>query len=121
MGLLDFKFSDGSADFKNYGYSVSLTNVLDNPNIESLPEDDRRGYVIVYQRGESAKMSFVPWIRIGSVLEGRNLDSRFGDRLELSDDGTILAVSERFDEAPVTQLTKESVRVFQYDGTSYCF
>ena len=57
------KFSDGSADFKNYGYSVSLTNdgktlavsapgpiVLDsNPNNESLPEDGaRRVYVIVY-------------------------------------------------------------------------
>jgi hypothetical protein len=121
----DLKLSE--FDFKHYGYSLALTNdgqtlavsapgpiVLDDPNIELLPEDDRRGYVVVYQRG-SGKTSWAQWILKGSTLQGRNLDSRFGDRLELSDDGNILAVSERLYKDPVTKFTKESVRVFQYD------
>jgi len=126
----DLKLFDN--DFKNYGYSVALTNdgqtlavsapgpvVLDNADITSLPEEDRKGYVVVYQRGTGASGSGqkarAQWINKGSMLQGRNLDSAFGNRLELSDDGNILAVSERNYVDPVTQINKETVRVYQYD------
>ena len=126
----DLKLFDN--DFKNYGYSVALTNdgqtlavsapgpvVLDNADITSLPEEDRKGYVVVYQRGTGAsgggQKARAQWINKGSMLQGRNLDSAFGNRLELSDDGNILAVSERNYVDPVTQINKETVRVYQYD------
>ena len=83
----------GQQENETFGYAVSLNAdgsilAVGSPDFDGS-ELGKSGRVDVFRRQGTSE-----WIRIGQSLNGRYLDGQFGSSLSLSDDGTVVAVSE---------------------------
>mmetsp|Transcript_2654 Transcript_2654/g.4733 ORF Transcript_2654/g.4733 Transcript_2654/m.4733 type:complete len:478 (-) Transcript_2654:8-1441(-) len=105
---------DGEAACDSSGASVSLSA---DGSIVAIGADynndngEWSGHVRIYQFDGTSSS----WGQVGGDLDGEAADDTFGSSIDLSDDGSIVAIG-----APRNDTNKSGhVRIYKYDGTSW--
>jgi hypothetical protein len=107
----------GQQGSESFGYSISLNAngtilAVGAPDFDGSAIGTKSGRVDIFRRHNSSE-----WIRIGQSLEGRYDQGQFGSSLALSDDGSVVAVSE-FGSNLLTFKNFSVVRVFLWSEAS---
>ena len=109
---------DGEANFDYLGYSVSLSKNGTRVAIGAYENDgntgnenDNRGRVRVYQYSDSS------WSQMGQDIDGEAADDQLGYSVDLSDDGTIVAIGAYYNDGNGN--ISGHVRVFEWNGTAW--
>lgn len=106
----------GSQTFDYTATSVSLSSdgsvlAVGLPRNTIHPNEVVKGRVEVFEREDKARF----WYRRGLPISGTNAGSRFGDIVDLSSDGTTIAVA--VPESDINGVNSGQVRVFYWDST----
>lgn len=59
------------------------------------------------------------WVSLSNSIDGESLNENFGERLSLSDDGTVLAVGSRFSD--INGVDSGYVKVYKKTGVNYIY
>jgi len=105
---------DGEAPGDNSGMSVSLSSSGNIVAIGAYANDgngSESGHVRVFENQNGS------WIQVGQDIDGEAAMDISGETIDLSSDGTILAIGAPFNDGNASDAGH--VRVFEYNGNSW--
>jgi len=108
---------EGEGFNDNFGVSLDLSNDGNILAVGASRNDGNgvdSGHVRVFQNSNSN------WIQIGDDIDGDHADDFFGNSLDLSDDGLVLAVgASRSDGINGTNIDSGQVKLFEYSNAQW--
>lgn len=101
---------DGSTN-QNHGYSVSLSADGSILAVSAILSNNTAGHVKIYQNNGGT------WTQIGNTINGDAANDQSGFVIDLSDDGSIVAVGARLNDGGGTN--SGHVKVYQNNGGTW--